>query len=167
MLLSEAAGSGWKARALSAGLALFLLAGCQAQPLYGSINGETQSVSVSPADTRVEQAVRNELVLGFGGEQMNAAYQLDLSVSSNIVGLLPGGIDNEFSAARATVTATYVLRSASTGETLKSGSRLADAQLDLPSQQFAQVRARSEAEDRAARQVATLVRADIAAALAR
>ena len=98
---------------------------------------------------------------------MNAAYQLDLSVSSNIVGLLPGGIDNEFSAARATVTATYVLRSASTGETLKSGSRFADAQLDLPSQQFAQVRARSEAEDRAARQVATLVRADIAAALAR
>ena len=92
MLLSEAAGSGWKARALSAGLALFLLAGCQAQPLYGSINGETQSVSVSPADTRVEQAVRNELVLGIWRRaDERGPYQLDLSVSSNIVGLLPGG----------------------------------------------------------------------------
>ncbi|MBU4531791.1 MAG: hypothetical protein KUA43_16640 [Hoeflea sp.] len=167
MLLSEAAGSGWKARALSAGLALVMLAGCQAQPLYGSIQGETQSVSVSTADSRVEQTVRNELVLGFGGEQTHAAYQLDLSVSSNMSGLLPGGVDNEFSAARVTVTATYVLKSASTGETLKDGSRFADAQLDLPSQQFAQIRARSEAEDRAAREVAALVRADVAAALAR
>ena len=167
MLLSEGAGSGWRSRALAAGLALGLLAGCQAQPLYGSMTGEKQSVSVSPATSRVGQMVRNELVLGFGGDQTNAAYQLNLSVSSNIAGLLPGGIDNEFSAARATVTATYVLKSASTGETVKSGSRFADAQLDLPSQQFAQIRARSEAEDRAARQVAALVRADIVAALAR
>jgi LPS-assembly lipoprotein len=65
------------------------------------------------------------------------------------------------------VTATYVLKSASTGETVKSGSRFADAQLDLPSQNFAQERAKLEAEIRAARQVAALVRADVAAALAR
>ncbi|MBC7280262.1 LPS assembly lipoprotein LptE [Hoeflea sp.] len=167
MLLSEAAGSGRKARAWSAGLALMLLAGCQAQPLYGSVQGEKQSISISHANTRVEQTVRNELVLGFGGEQVNAAYQLDLSVSSDFSGLLPGGIDNEFSAARVTVTAAYVLKSASTGETVKAGSRFADAQLDLPSQQFAQIRARSDAEDRAAREVAALVRADVAAALAR
>ena len=80
---------------------------------------------------------------------------------------MPGGIDNEFSAARTTVTAAYVLKSASTGETIKSGSRFVDAQVDLPSQNFAQERAKLEAEDRAARQVAGLVRADIAAALAR
>ena len=169
MLLSKGAGSVWKSRALTAtaGLALVLLAGCQARPLYGSIQGETRSISISPAETRVEQTVRNELVLGFGGEQTNAAYQLNLSVSSGISGLLPGGIDNEFSAARATVTASYVLKSTSTGEIVKDGSRFADAQLDLPSQQFAQERAKLEAEDRAARTVAALVQADIAAALAR
>lgn len=167
MLLYEDAGSGWKARALAAGLGLLLLAGCQAQPLYGSVSGEKQSVSVSEAKSRVEQSVRNELVLGFGGEQTNAAYLLDLTVSSGISGLLPGGVDNEFSAARATVTAKYELKSASTGEVLRTGSRFADAQLDLPSQQFAQIRPKSEAEDRAAREVATLVRADVAAALSR
>ncbi|MCC0037198.1 MAG: hypothetical protein H6887_18285 [Hoeflea sp.] len=167
MLSFEAPGSGWKPRALAVLLGLGLLAGCQAQPLYGSMGGNTQSISVSEADSRVEQVVRNELVLGFGGEQQNGAYQLNLNVSSSLSGLLPGGLDNEFSAARTTVTATYVLKSASTGETIKSGSRFVDAQLDLPSQNFAQERAKLEAENRAARQVAALVRADVAAALAR
>jgi len=129
--------------------------------------GQNLSVTITPADSRVEQVVRNELVLGFGGEQQDGAYSLNLSVSSSLSGLLAGGLDNEFSAARTTVTATYVLKSASTGETVKSGSRYADAQLDLPSQNFAQERAKLEAEDRAARQVAAFVRADIAAALAR
>jgi leucyl-tRNA synthetase len=48
-----------------------VLAGCQAQPLYGSMSGANQSITVSEADSRVEQVVRNELVLGFGGEQQN------------------------------------------------------------------------------------------------
>ncbi|WP_197078356.1 hypothetical protein [Hoeflea sp. IMCC20628] len=131
------------------------------------MSGQKQSVSVSVADSRVEQTVRNELVLGFGGEQPDGAYRLDLTVSSTVAGVLPGGVDNEFSAARATVTAKYVLENVATGETVKSGSRFADAQLDLPSQHFAQVRAKREAEDRAAHAVAVLVRADVASALAR
>ena len=167
MLSSESLAQGWKSRVLAGVLGTMLLAGCQVQPLYGSIDGQQQSISVSQPGSRVEQAVRNELVSGFGGEQLNAAYQLNLSVKSTSTGILPSVIDNQFSAARTTVTATYVLKSVSTGETLKTGSRFADAQLELPSQQFAQIRARRDAEDRAARQVATLVRADIAAALAR
>ena len=166
MLSSDRPHAGWKTRVLAATLGLGLLAGCQMQPLYGSTNGQTQSVTVSDATTRVGQVVRNELVLGFGGEQQNAAYRLDLTVSSSVGGILPGGVDNEFSAARATVTASYVLKSAASGETIKSGQRFSDAQLDLPSQQFAQERAKLEAEDRAARAVAALVRADVVAALA-
>lgn len=167
MLSFEVLGSGWKPQILAAVLGIGLLAGCQAQPLYGSMAGQKQSISVSTADSRVEQVVRNELVLGFGGEQPNSAYRLELTVTSGMSGLLPGGLDNEFSAARTTVTATYVLTSVSTDETVKSGSRFVDAQLDLPSQHFAQERAKLEAEDRAARQVAALVRADVVAALAR
>ncbi|AKI02914.1 putative secreted (periplasmic) protein [Hoeflea sp. IMCC20628] len=167
MSSSENPGSGWKSRISAAAVALSLLAGCQAQPLYGTMSGQKQSVSVSVADSRVEQTVRNELVLGFGGEQPDGAYRLDLTVSSTVAGVLPGGVDNEFSAARATVTAKYVLENVATGETVKSGSRFADAQLDLPSQHFAQVRAKREAEDRAAHAVAVLVRADVASALAR
>ena len=167
MLSFEVLGSGWKPKLLAAALGLGLLAGCQAQPLYGSMAGHNQSVTVSEAKSRVEQVVRNELVLGFGGEQQNGVYTLDLKVKSSMAGLLPGGVDNEFSAARTTVTASYVLKLASSGETVKEGSRFVDAQLDLPSQKFAQERAKLDAQDRAARQVAVLVRADIATALAR
>jgi len=167
MLSSESRGPGWKSKVLATAMGLGLLAGCQARPLYGSIDDHQQSVSVSVADSRVEQVVRNELVLGFGGEQSGSAYRLKLSVSSSVGGILPGGVDNEFSAARATVTASYVLKSVASNEIVKTGTRFADAQLDLPSQQFAQVRASLEAEDRAARAVAALVRADVAAALAR
>ena len=167
MLSSESPVQGWKSRLLVTVLGLGLLAGCQARPLYGNIDSQQQSVSVSDADSRVEQVVRNELVLGFGGEQPNAAYTLELTVASGVSGILPGGVDNEFSAARATVTARYLLKSAASDEVVKAGSRFADAQLDLPSQLFAQERAKLEAEDRAARAVAALVRADIAAALAR
>ena len=148
----ETPGSGWKPRILAAVLGLGLLAGCQAQPLYGSMAGSNRSISVSEADSRVEQVVRNQLVLGFGGDRDNGDYRLELNVTSSVTGLLPGGIDNEFSAARTTVTAIYTLKSESTGETVTSGSRYADAQLDLPSQNFAQERARLEAENRAARQ---------------
>lgn len=148
-------------------LGLGMLAGCQVQPLYGNASGESQSVSVSRVDSRVEQVVRNELVLGFGGEQPTGAYTLDIDATSSVGGILPGGLDNEFSAARATVTATYVLKTTANGEVIRNGTRSADAQLDLPSQNFAQERAKLEAETRAAKAVAAQVRADVAAALAR
>ncbi|MGJ8569098.1 MAG: hypothetical protein ACSHXI_00185 [Hoeflea sp.] len=167
MLSFEVLGMGSKPRILAAVLGLGLLAGCQVQPLYGTMDGQKQSISVSVAQSRVEQVVRNELVLGFGGEQQNTAYSLDLKVTSDNTGTLPDGVDNDFTAARTSVTADYVLKSTSTGEIVKSGSRFVDAQQDLPSQKFAQERAKLDAENRAARQVAALVRADLVAALSR
>lgn len=167
MLSSEAFGSTWRPRFAALALATVLLAGCQARPLYGSASGASAAIVVSPADSRVEQVVRNELVLRLGGDRSAGDYRLELSASASSGGLLPGGIDNEFSAARTTVSATYVLKSEATGETVKTGARTADAQLDLPSQQFAQQRAYRDAEDRAARALAALIQADIAAALAR
>lgn len=148
-------------------LGVALLAGCQVQPLYGTMSGQDRSVTVGPVDSRVEQVVRNELILGFGGDQPSGAYTLEIDATSSIAGILPGGLDNEFSAARATVTAIYVLKATESGETVKRGTRSADAQLDLPSQNFAQERAKLEAETRAAKAVAALVRADVATALAR
>lgn len=163
----EAVEQRWMAKAAALALGAVLLAGCQAQPLYGSISAQNRSVSVSVADSRVEQLVRNNLVLGFGGERTEADYRLDLEVSSGVAGILPGGIDNEFSAARNTVTASYKLINVATGETLKSGTRTADAQLDLPSQNFAQERAKLESEKRAARAVAAMIQADVASVLPR
>ncbi len=116
MLSSEILGSGWKLKLLAAGLGLGLLAGCQARPLYGSEAGKNLSVTVSPAGSRVEQVVRNELVLQLGGENPEPAYRLELTATAGTGGLLPGGVHNEISAARTTVSANFVLKSVATGK---------------------------------------------------
>jgi LPS-assembly lipoprotein len=45
------------ARIAAIALGAALLAGCQAQPLYGNLSGETRSVTVSRVDSRIEQVV--------------------------------------------------------------------------------------------------------------
>jgi LPS-assembly lipoprotein len=82
---------------------------------------------------------------------------------------LPGGLDNEFSAARATVTATYVLKSASeTGETIKPAERAPPTRNSICHRRILPRNAPSwKPRTRAARAVAAMVRADVAAALPR
>jgi LPS-assembly lipoprotein len=76
-----------------------------------------------------------------------------MKCTSGLSGILPGGLDNEFSAARATVTATYVLKSASeTGETVKSAApALPTHSLIFHRRISRRRRAKLEAETRAAR----------------
>ncbi|MBB6181414.1 hypothetical protein HNQ75_003401 [Rhizobium flavum] len=54
----------------------------------------------------------------------------------------------------------------SDGEILKRGSRTATALLDVSRQEFAELRSVRDAENRAAREVAEFIRADLAIALA-
>ena len=70
-------------------------------------------------------------------------------------------------AGRIVVTADYNLARESTGETVRSGKRSTVALVDFPVQEFAKVRATRDAENRAARELAELIRADIAASLPR
>ena len=65
------------------------------------------------------------------------------------------------------MTASFVLKNASDGKVLKAGSRSAVALVDFPTQEFAKQRAIRDSEDRAAREAAELVGADISAALSR
>jgi LPS-assembly lipoprotein len=154
--------------------ALLALAGCQVQPLYGAnaSGGSVASaaISISPATSRVGQVVRNDLVFAFGqgsGEPANAAYRLDLTVSSAAIGVLPTGLQNDFSAGRLTATAVYKLVDTASGTLVHAGKRDAIALLDYPAQGYSNVRAVRDAENRAARELAALVRADVAASLAR
>lgn len=152
--------------------ALLALAGCQVQPLYGSTSTGSvanASIEISQATNRVGQVVRNELVFAFGqgsGEPANAEYRLDLSAAGSASGVLPTGAQNDFSAARVTATGTYRLLVAETGEEVAVGSRSTIALLDYPAQGYSNMRAVRDAENRAARELAALIRADIAAKLA-
>ena len=172
MLSSRRKPAGFAAAGLLA--ALLALAGCQVQPLYGTSAAGTSvadaSIGISPATTRVGQVVRNDLVFAFGqgsGEPANAAYRLDLTVMSSVSGVLPTGLQNDFSAARLNATAVYKLVETASGTLVHAGKRDTIALLDYPAQGYSNVRAIRDAENRAARELAALVRADVAASLAR
>lgn len=173
MLLSDGTGLSRFAKAL-AGVALIgVLAGCQVRPLYSTpsgTEGKLASVSISEASDRVEQQVRNDLIFlfaGGAGEARNAAYHLEMDVTVRTVGVLNDVRTDTSRSGRVTVTADYNLTKAESGETLASGKRSAVAMVDFPAQEFAKVRAIRDAENRGARELAELIRADVASALAR
>ena len=173
MLLSDGTGLSRLTKTL-AGVALVgLLAGCQVRPLYSTpsgTEGKLASVSISEARHRVEQQVRNDLIFlfaGGAGEPRNAVYRLNMSVSSGTAGVLNDVRTEKASAGRVTVSATYTLTKPESGETIAAGTRSAVAMVDYPGQEFAKLRAIRDAENRGARELAELIRADIASALAK
>ena len=173
MLLSDGTGLSRLAKAL-AGVALIgMLAGCQVRPLYstpGGTEGKLASISISEAGDRVEQQVRNDLIFlfaGGAGEPQNAVYHLEMDVTVRTVGVLNDVRDDIARSGRVTVTADYNLTRADSGETVASGKRSAVAMVDFPAQEFAKLRAVRDAENRGARELAELIRADVASALAR
>ncbi|MBP1858744.1 hypothetical protein [Rhizobium herbae] len=160
--------------------ALAVLAGCQVKPLYsegpqGKTATALASIEISEADDRVEQEVRNALIFltsGGAGEPANAQYKLALNVTSQVKGVLydqNSSDDNTDTAGagRIVVMADYNLTRVGTGETVRSGNRTAVALVDFPEQEFAKVRAIKDGEKRAAKELAEIIRADIAAALGR
>ncbi|TCQ25126.1 LPS assembly lipoprotein LptE [Rhizobium sp. PP-CC-3G-465] len=158
-----------------AGLSLLLMAGCQVRPLYsdgpsGAPATALASIGISEAKDRVEQRVRNALIFltsGGKGEPTAPQYQLALSVSHQTTGVLfDERNDNDTaSAGRLVIEADYNLTRVDTGKTVKSGHRKAVALVDFPIQEFAKLRAIRDAENRAARELAEVIRADLAAAL--
>jgi LPS-assembly lipoprotein len=160
--------------------AFAILAGCQVKPLYsegpqGKPAKALASIGISEADDRVEQEVRNALIFltsGGAGEPANPEYKLALNVTSDVQGVLfDQNTTDENSdtagAGRIVVMADYNLTRVDTGETVRSGNRTAVALVDFPEQEFAKVRATRDAEKRASKELAEIIRADIAAALGR
>lgn len=134
-------------------------------PLYAVDSGtesKLSTISISDPDTRVEQQVRNDLVfLMTGGEGLSPRpqYNLVLKTTASSLDVL------EKTAARLTVTVGFTLTERDTDRLIVSGERSAVASLDVRTQQFAKDRAILDAENRAAREVAALVYADLAAAI--
>lgn len=155
---------------------LVALAGCQVKPLYAvsptgtGAGQQIASVEFSQASNRVEQAVRNELIFltsGGAGESKNPHYQLTMSVSSARQNVLDEQVTNNLIPGRVTLNATYTLTKISDGKVLKTAKRASIALLDVSAQEFAEMRAYRDAENRAAKQLAEFIRGDIATTLSR
>lgn len=173
MLLSNGTGFSRIAKAFAGVALLTLIAGCQVRPLYSTESGtagKLASVSVSEASGRIEQQVRNDLIFlfsGGAGEVENAAYRLDINVTASTSGVLNDVATDTMRAGRTTVAGDFTLVKVDTGETITSGKRSAVALVDFPRQEFAKTRAIRDSQNRAARELAELIRADVAIALAR
>ena len=159
---------------LAAGLcAILSLTGCQVKPLYATDSGTQQamtSIDFSEADDRVELEVRNNLVFLAGGgasEPIDPKYDVDFNVTTRYIGVLLDLKDDLPRAGRVELRADFTLKRHGTEEILKTGKRRTVALVDYPGQEFAKIRATRDAENRAARELAELMRADIASWLGR
>lgn len=155
-----------------------LVSACTVRPLYSSAplvagsqvgaSAELASISIKPVKTRYAQQVRNNLIFalaGGGGEPASPAYTLDLGVSELLESAAVVQIqtdEDEPTAGTVTLTAAYTLTDAKTGVVIGTGKRSIPASFDKPVQEFASYRAQIDAENRAARELADLLRLSIA-----
>jgi LPS-assembly lipoprotein len=179
MLLSKS--NGLRTALVCAAVSLALTA-CQVRPLYLdsapnaaglTTNVALNSIAVKEVESRLAQEVRNQLIFalsGGAGEPASPAYTLDLGVTSQTVNAAlsqnASGNVGQPTAGRMVVSSLYVLRDAS-GNKVASGKRIATASFDFPLQQFASLRAQRDAENRAARELADMLKLALAADLAR
>ena len=173
-------GSRWL---VAAGLALAVVAlpACTARPLYStdtvsSTTGATTSaelaeIAIKPVQTRYAQEVRNHLIFLFGkgaGQSTTGRYSLELGITelAESAVVVQVADENEPTAGTMTLISNYVLTDTQTGDVVSSGKRQISASYDRPRQEFAALRARRDAEDRAARELAEVLNLTIASAFA-
>ena len=163
---------------------LVAASGCTVRPLYseagyagtgggatGSIGTALSSIAIKPVNNRVGQEVRNHLIFLFNGgkgQPANPAYTMTLSASaaSEATTTIIVNDQNEPTSSVMTAYGSYTLTD-STGKVVASGSRNYMSSYDVPRQEFAALRAARDAENRASRELAELIRMAIAQDLAK
>ena len=152
------------------------LAGCGFQPLYGSrtttasgtqLSDAMAAVDVQPIPGRVGQKVRNELIFANNGGSRPAAprYKLTIALKEQDIQQLVQVTGN----ARGQVyqlQAQYKLVDVASGRVLHEGTAVSRAPYTRFQEVFANVRARYNAEDRAAKTVSESIKSQLAAYLA-
>lgn len=165
----------WWHRPLLAALAVtaaISLAGCGIQPLYGTTAGGSRlaaamaGVDITPIPGRVGQRVRNELIFeNTGGSgQTGTTYKLDIVIKESLTNELVK-ISGDAKSQVYELDATFKLIS-NDGRVVLEGKATSRAPYERFETIFSNVRARYDAENRAARTVAESIRTRIAAYLA-
>ena len=163
-----------RAAALAAAMLAPALAGCGYQPLYGSgfagpqgsVADQMRAVDVALVPGRVGQEIRNELIfMDTGGrEAAPPKYRLEIamreSVQATLVNIQGTAAGNIYQ-----VNADFKLISIADQKVILNAKSGAQAQYQQEASTFANVRARRDAEDRAARVLADSIRTQVAAFL--
>jgi LPS-assembly lipoprotein len=160
---------------VAAVLASGLATGCTWQPLYGDTVYSSSAVPdpvlsqvyVGDVDTRVGQQVRNHLIFLLQGGKDNANTRYELKMRVRNINSEYAAVRNvrDFTAGQVSVTVSYDLIDRTDMKRVSGGSRVATAPYDRTPMDFANSRARRDAENRAAKEVAEQLRLAIAADL--
>jgi LPS-assembly lipoprotein len=159
--------------ALLAGLAALALAGCGFQPLYGGTTAGGQRLSevmagveITPIPGRVGQKLRNELIFTNtgGGLAAPSRYRLEIAVKESVVDQLVQ-ITGDATGQVYQLDATFQLIDPNNGKVLLQGKAISRAPYNRFQEIFANVRARYDAENRAARTVSESIKTQVAAFL--
>lgn len=149
-----------------------LMSGCGFQPLYGPTASGAQledvmrTVDISPVPGRVGQQVRNELIFKTtgGGVAGDSQYRLDIAIRESVVNLLVEGTgDTEGQVYQ--IYSEFKLVRVEDNEVVLSGHSNARAAYDKVGSVFADIRARRDAENRAAKTIAETIRTRLASYL--
>jgi len=153
------------------------LAACQVRPLYGTLNtpggqevpAELAAIEIDPisdryADEDAARVLYNELTYRFerGADRAEKRYRLKIlmDLASSEVGVEQ--LSDVPAAYTMTMNTTFVLSELDTKKTLMTGKAFATASYDFSNQRFANLRAKRDAESRAAKAVAGDIQARIA-----
>jgi LPS-assembly lipoprotein len=147
------------------------LAGCGIQPLYGTTAGGSRlaavmaGVEITPIPGRVGQRMRNELIFeNTGGSgQATSTYKLDIVIKESVINELVK-ITGDAKGQVYELDATFKLIS-NDGRVVLEGKATSRAAYERFETIFSNVRARYDAENRAARTVAESIKVRIAAYL--
>ena len=155
---------------------LTLLSGCGSsgfQPLYGAAGIGAQAheklaqVKITPIPGRVGQVIRNDLIFQTtgGGQPQPPAYQLDIAVRETIASTLVRS-DGDARSQIYNIDASFKLIRLSDKEVVLIGTSFGRAGFERFESIFSNVRARQDAEDRAARTVSQDLKSRLSAYLA-
>lgn len=153
--------------------AALLLAGCQVRPLYSevstgsalgaggsSVRQELRQIDIADARDRPEQVFRNALIFnlqGGNGSTGASAYRLTYRLQLREQKLALERITGTPTAYQVRGQLSYLLENADSGEVLMTDRVTAIASYDRSSQNFANVRAQRDGEDRVGAELARLV----------
>lgn len=143
------------------------------RPLYGAAGIGAQAdvklaqVQITPIPGRVGQVIRNELIFHTtgGGEATTAAYKLEIAIRETVTSTLVRS-DGEARSQLYNLDANFKLIRLSDNSTVLTGTSYGRAGFERFTSIFSNVRARQDAEDRAARTVSEDLKARLSAYLA-
>jgi LPS-assembly lipoprotein len=164
-------------RTVLAALAAAALAGGCIQPLYGdyttsklggNVRDALKSVEIPEIKGLIGHYLRNELVFdldGGGGPDAQKRLRMEASVSESIEVITVDYISGRADSAVLVATANWSVKRIGSGEVVASGTNTVRAPYDRSSQRFATVRAARDAQIRAAKSLATIIKGQLAADL--